>query len=280
MLSHTTRALLSRFSRGLTWTILALALTAPTLVSAESYVAIGKYEEGEMAARSLDRRSTDAMVQRYRAAIADAEFPTPDDISRNLQAIVPWEPGLIWQPATTRYPAGRVLLVTWTSYTGYDSLVGQETTASRDIWVSLEPTVQNFCRRIHASPDRVTLRMEQLMGLPPYGGKTRFVQFWVNPQDLFRPSADPTITDHEAELDFPVSAKFMAVNPSFITWYVNLESISYDPITGYPWTRLGYTYDWKPGTSKIGLAEFVIPAGTQVGVNAVILNNDYFYRPR
>ena len=45
------------------------------------------------------------------------------------------------------------------------------------------------------------MRLEKLLGLPPNSGKTKFVEIWVRPQDLFRPSPDPEITDCVAELD-------------------------------------------------------------------------------
>lgn len=36
---------------------------------------------------------------------------------------------------------------------------------------------------------------------------------------------------------------------------------------GYPWTRLGYTYDWGSRSSnKYGLSEFVIMPGSKVEV--------------
>ena len=28
--------------------------------------------------------------------------------------------------------------------------------------------------------------------------------------------------------------------------------------SGYPWTRLGYTYDWRPGSNKYGASEYVM----------------------
>ena len=30
----------------------------------------------------------------------------------------------------------------------------------------------------------------------------------------------------------------------------------------YPWTRLGYTYDWSGGDSEYGLTEFLVPGGS------------------
>jgi hypothetical protein len=48
-----------------------------------------------------------------------------------------------------------------------------------------------------------------------------------------------------------------------------------DPSKGYPWTRLGYTYDWGNPESEVGLSEFVVAAGSMVGIEAVSDNETY-----
>ncbi|MEZ4436423.1 MAG: hypothetical protein R3F65_28825 [bacterium] len=51
-------------------------------------------------------------------------------------------------------------------------------------------------------------------------------------------------------------------------WVEALTEESYGE--GYPWTRLGYTYDWDPAAgSVVGLSEFVIRPGSVVGVESV-----------
>jgi hypothetical protein len=44
---------------------------------------------------------------------------------------------------------------------------------------------------------------------------------------------------------------------------------------GYPWTRLGYTYDWHPDTPETGLSEYVIPQGSTVEVHANVETREY-----
>jgi hypothetical protein len=217
----------------------------------------------------------------FQAAVDDAEVAEAIEICRNLTAITPYEESLIWEGIPGE---SRVLVVTWTSWTGYDDQVGKsiavaelvksiETT--RDTWVTMAPQLQDFCMKRRLDDERMTLRVEQLLGLPPHNGKTRFVEFWIDPVDLFRPSADPAITDHEAELDFPQSSLFVAVSPGHITWYEDLVATSYGT-GGYPWTRLGYTYDWGSPVSEVGLSEFVIRTGATATVKSVTLNSDYW----
>lgn len=214
--------------------------------------------------------STDASLEsRYRAAVADAKVATVTEISRDLVAISHNTPELIWKSDQTS-----VLVLTWTGWDGYDKQVGQPVTLQREVWVTPAPYLQEFCKaqRSQLSDDALTLRLEQLMGLPPHNGKTRFVEMWVQVADLFRPSPDPAITDHEAELDFPM-ATGMTVSQSHIDWINNLKSSSYGE-KGYPWTRLGYTYDWGDDT-PVGLSEFVVREKAVITVKDVNAIGDY-----
>lgn len=201
----------------------------------------------------------------YAAAIRDAETADPDEINTQLTAIVPYNDDLIWEGDPG---ASRVLTVTWTNWDGYDALVGGDTVLSREVWVTAAPEVQTFCATHWILPDKLNLRLEQLLGLPPDSGKDRFVELWVDPNDLFRPSPDPEISDHEAGLTLPVSDAFVTVDPNHIAWFDALMASSYGD-DGYPWTRLGYTYDWGGCASEVGLSEFVIRSGATVGVRGV-----------
>lgn len=227
---------------------------------------------GSLALCSCSSQSTpDAaeLQETYRAAVKDAETAEPGEISTNLTAIVPYNDNLIWQAET-----GQVLVVTWTSWNGYDSLVGNSTVLQREVWVTVAPELQNFCRKCCRDNESLTLRLEQLQGLPPDNGKNRIVEMWVAPSDLFRPSADPEISDHEAEIDFPVPVDYIKVNQSHIDWYNALMNKSYGE-NGYPWTRLGYTYDWGNPQSEVGLSEFVIRQGATVGIYSVASTEAY-----
>lgn len=205
-----------------------------------------------------------SLEEQYRAAVADASVATRAEISRNLVAILPEARGLVWNADRSQ-----VLMLTWTGWSGYDSQIGKEMELQREVWVTPVPSLKDFCQNPDNTPadSSLTLRLEQLMGLPPGNGKNRFVEMWVTPGNLFRPSPDPAITDHEAELDFPVSAG-MVVSQQHKDWINSLKGKSYGA-NGYPWTRLGYTYDWGPGETRIGLSEFVVQAQSRVTIQDV-----------
>jgi len=199
----------------------------------------------------------------YSNAIEDAKVAQQNEIYKNLVAIVPSNDSLRWEKKT-----GDVLVVTWTSWNGYDDHIGKSVELSRPVWVTVVPEIQTFCRRQAVLAAHIPLRLEQLLGLPPGNGKTKFVEMWVSPKDLFRPSPDPEISDHEAELDFPESSRYVTVSQSHRKWINDLIQTSYGP-DGYPWTRLGYTYDWGNPDNEIGLSEFVIRSGATVTVKTV-----------
>ncbi len=253
---------------------LALSLLFGLAAAAQTpagYTAIGRFE-APSAQRVLGPRdaASQEILDKYQAAIADAARRDPARIDRNLIAITPDNKSLTWKGEGSDE---KVLTVVFTGYTGYDALVGGPTTLARDVWVAMPEEFQNFCATHDIPESSLTLRLEQLIGLNPDGGRTRLVEIWASPGDIFRPSPDPEISDHEASLDFPVSG-WLTVSPEHMKWIDDLKAISYLP-TGFPWTRLGYTYDWGNPNSNIGLSEFVIRQGATVEIQSVNRPEDY-----
>ena len=206
----------------------------------------------------------------YHSAVVDAEQADPSEISKNLVAIVPSNPKLVWKNKGDEQHA-MILVVTWTNYNGYDDKIGQSLPLSREVWVTTVPEVKSFCKELK---ENKSLRLEQLLGLPPNAGKTKFVEMWVRPADLFRPSADPEVTDSEAETEFRQPNRFVKVSDEYIKWYNDLKAQSYGA-NGYPWTRLGYTYDWGDNRRHVGLSEFVIMPGSTVEINSISPTMEY-----
>lgn len=213
----------------------------------------------EAAAPAAAASATLDLQGAYRAAVADAATPTPEEVVNTLTVISADNPALQWEGAA----GGRVRLLTWTGWDGYDGLVGQDTTLSREVWATVVPELETTCRAWGLDAGATTLRLEQLLGLPPQNGKTRLVALFARPEDLFRPCASGAITAPTCGLDFAPD-----VSPERRAWVENLRGSSYGE-GGYPWTQLGYTYDWSGDGDEVGLTELVIRAGASVGVAAV-----------
>ncbi|MCB1058370.1 MAG: hypothetical protein KDD11_22950 [Acidobacteria bacterium] len=205
------------------------------------------------------------LLNRYRGAIRDASSAEPFEIYRKLQAVVPYEPGLVWRG---RPGESEVLVLNWTGRHDFDGLVGQATEATEGRWVTLAPKVRDLCRKLvrrHRGP-ALDLRLKQLLGLPPDAVKDRLVEFWVWPQDLLRPCPDPEVTDHECGLVPPSPG--VVVDEGYRRWFEDTMKTSYTD-DGYPWTRLGYTYDWGNPRTEVGLSEFIIRTGAKVEVHSI-----------
>jgi hypothetical protein len=136
----------------------------------------------------------------YNQACADAAVVTTAKISKNLTAIIPENTNLVWENGAV---GSRVLVVSWVDQNAcniYKCPVGgcqpmdtckegKECQYSRDTYVTLAPELKNFFKDKISDP----MRIAQLLGLPPSDAtnKVCFLEMWVSPSGLFRPSPDP-----------------------------------------------------------------------------------------
>ncbi len=162
-----------------------------------------------------------------------------------------------------------VLVCTWHRYP--DTYVtGTDITISYgDVWVFTEDEIYEW-GQTNGLADDMVLRMEQLIGLPPENGKTHFTILEVSPDDLYRPSRDNEIDDTQAELEFPDD-----VDEEYKEWFEEYAASSYT-LGGYPWTGLGYTYDWADNGTDYGLSEFILKNGSEAHVVGTYTNEEFF----
>lgn len=228
------------------------------------------------------------LPQAYLDAVEDAKIAEPREIYRNLTPIVSYNSDLKWDKS-------RVLVVAWTSFPGYADNLGKVMLLPRDLWVTAAPDLQKFCKTYRStSKTSLEYRLNQLLGLPPDSATTTryIVELWVEPRSLFRHSRDPNISDREAEVEFPVPNAFESISTSYQDWFTqqfksrySSSSDSSTTVVHYPWTQLGYTYDWGSQSDwqsldakrspHVGLSEFVIREWSQVSVNSTQSAKDY-----
>lgn len=183
----------------------------------------------------------------YRRAIFDSAVMEPSEALPLVRVTADPVRVAIWTPEKYlgSYPVGQTIEITWGK-----------------VWVALEseerPRCAAFPRR------RLDRRLEQLLGLPPTATARRFVLLEVARPALHRPCFDPDPTVErcplEAADDLP---------PDFLDWLGSNALASYRVPDGFPWTRLGYTYDWHPGAGEYGVSEFVLLEGTEAKVLAI-----------
>jgi hypothetical protein len=213
---------------------------------------------------------TNELAVMYSNAMVNASNVVASKIKRDLAYITADNTNLIWRT----HPTTGIREVLVASYmSAYVAThfyhVGQYSTLTNEgaeAWVTLVPELKNFCRNYAGT--NIYLRLKQLLGLPATKSNDTIVEYYMDPQYLLRPSRDPEITDREAEVSFRTNTPYAdPVNTNYSAWFQNtMVSRNYGMTNGvwdaYPWTQLGYTYDWlKTGNNIMGLSEFTIPGG-------------------
>jgi hypothetical protein len=202
---------------------------------------------GATACATTGQRGTPVDLQSaYERATKDAALYEKD----HVRALRPISPG------TTS-----VRVVTWTTRPESYAVGTAVTTSWGETWVTLDPEVQESCRRFPAAAR--TSRLQQLLGLPPAREDRTFVVMEARVGDLFRPCPDPDPTAATCGPDFPAN-----VSPKHVDWFARQLLASLKTPGGYPWTRLGYTYNWNQGASPYGASEYVLQQGATVTVLA------------
>jgi len=152
----------------------------------------------------------------------------------------------------------RIRVVSWTKYP--DSYqIGQEMVVDwGELWVTLDNDVKSRCQQFEQQ-QRIS-DTQKLLGLPlDNEAKRSFVILELDSDVLFRPCANPSIKENHCSQQFPET-----VSKVHFEWYAKQTAQSYQPYPGFPWTRLGYTYNWKEGEDEVGVAEFVVKKGSKV----------------
>lgn len=211
----------------------------------------------------------------YDEAIHEAAVFAPGD---ELQ-LVPLAPGA----------DGTFTVTTWAGCRGAGApnrcgsyVPATSVTLKWDVWVSGGNEVRTRCSTWTGD---VVLQIQELLGMPPpqkpmppETTERQFVTFsGVPATSIFRPCTDPRIdTDHCSGTTLPAS---MAPNapPDYYKWFANQAMSAWQispkgqAAAGFPWTRLGYTYNWTPGApNHYGASEYVISGGSKaVTVNVV-----------
>ncbi|WP_051261784.1 hypothetical protein [Desulfovibrio inopinatus] len=214
----------------------------------------------------------------YRQAVEIASMPlTENRLDPNLWALNP----AFVDHALRFDDEGRVLMVTWTGGEYYDGKEGQEYIIPDfvEVWLAPVPQLKTFFSSTGRSVS--VRRLEQAYGLPPDSGYTKLVTMWVDPDDLVRPCPDPAVSDTICETNFPVGY-YVEVSQDYQEWFTQRRATIYDCDSGncYPWTGLGYTYDWGADAvpNHIGLSEYIKPEGhaATVVIDAVKPTMQYF----
>ena len=147
---------------------------------------------------------------------------------------------------------GQVLLLSWHSYP--ESYIPGEQFICKygEMWTFTDKEVLLWYDQNGQGVTDWELRFEQLLGLPVTDNKTHVSAFWVDPEEVIRPAYQTDITQQL----MPECLDGSALG-EYKEWFDKNAEYSY-VTSAYPWTRLGYTYDWLADENEYGLTEFII----------------------
>jgi len=178
---------------------------------------------------------------------------------------------------------GTVRVVTYTDDMNFIQPASVNFKVPEDVWVSAEGEGQTICKKWELTGDDLKMRLNQLIGLRPEDKESHFVTMEVNVENLFRPAVDPNITTfypcgNTIGLDcgelFPYNVPIDHRN-RITSWLNNTSGVG-PRADGYPWTGLGYTYDWNPeNPTNYGISEYIIKEGSEVTIVDVATDDDY-----
>lgn len=155
----------------------------------------------------------------------------------------------------------RLIMTMLTDFAGYDRYYS-DSRYRPEVWVAPVGETVEFFRAKAGQADDLELRYRQYMGMPAGHSDDRIVELLVHPDMLFRPAEDTRI--ESASLgpgrDTTQYEKASVAYPTFDQWWANqMHTYDGDSNPPYPWTRLGYTYDWGGSPDEVvGSTEFIV----------------------
>lgn len=213
-----------------------------------------------------------SLEQCYARAIVDASAVlTQDDIYDGLVPIVYGESDLLnWRivGTDTMVLVSSVQSPDWMGSAYSENQVFESSERLDDIiWVTIPEQMDEYLAKDLEIADSTSLniRLLQILGLKPDEDASMVYIFWVNKNDLLRPSYVNDVTTTHGAIEFAENTE-----PEWYEqWFKYNVKYSYDDPTeglNYPFSRLGYTYDWG-SESKYGPSEYIILPSSKLIMN-------------
>lgn len=230
----------------------------------------------------------DPDCEAYALALTKAKYPSQSKVIKTLHSIYPSSPNSIFDSE------GRVLLVNFGDIHNTSLVPGQKFKSRTRVWYSVFPDLQIACSQ-HDGPDKEK-RIKQILGLPPNFDSNSITEVFAPISSIFRPCPDPEIYDEQCVVEIPVLNKkqnnhsepwycphygeaihevgepYLKVQEAHLTWMCENWRKSYnnkETYKNFPWTALGYTYDWGTESGQ-GVSEYLVESNSDL-----IFHNSY-----
>ncbi|AFZ22974.1 hypothetical protein Cylst_0643 [Cylindrospermum stagnale PCC 7417] len=234
-------------------------LNKDSLAQSETNLKVSEYLEKNKP------ESYNYLKKQLEAGIEDAKKPSQDKVVNNLWSLSASNPKIKMRNNNGK---DEYLMVIWTQgkYIPKEWKRGAKINIERQSWLTAASEVKDFCQNCKGTgidiPGNImlSLRLQQYLGLVlnKNSEKTHFVEMWVKAEDLSRPCIDPEINDSSCKaLPVTVLDKYPVLQKIYTDSYAVGKQ-------NYPWTGLGYTYDWgNPNKPRQGASEFLINGTNQ-----------------
>jgi hypothetical protein len=212
----------------------------------------------------------------YQNAIENSIYPKQSKVSDNLISINDKNQELIRKDIKGEE---HILFLAWKDKQVVDDFYKPKlntalNTGIYPIWVTSSNELKDWFKKNQVKD--TVMRLKQLLGLPPTATNSHFVEFWVKQKNLFRPCPDKEIIDNRCNCNFLDNVDEdhkKWINENRVSRYYNM-----DLYNQYPWTQLGYTYDWSAkNVSHIGLSEFIIDQNAIVYIKKIYTTSQYLH---
>ncbi|WP_375496617.1 hypothetical protein [uncultured Nostoc sp.] len=179
----------------------------------------------------------------------------------------------------------KILMVSWIDLTDKYNKHWEEHLKKHELdkidhttWLTVPDQVKDFCNKCKginmdiSGKMMLSLRLQQYLGLllTLKDKKTHFVEILVKAKDIERPCTNSDIsTSSCTNFDFNSLDKTSFLYTQFNkTHYLNKEK----PKKLYPFTGLGYTYDWGNPKTHVGATEFIIKGNKEKPVEVEVVS--------
>lgn len=268
--------------------VAGLAVLSTVLVGAAAPVS---------AEQDTDRSISASTWRAYGDAIRDAAVSLPGEVVTDLLVPTPDDPRTQW----ATFNDEQYVLVQTVSFKPVTSVSsGESFAAASDVWIAIPGEMDEVCFEYGCAQmnvDELDMVFKQVIGLPPDADYSVLSRFWVRPTDLVRPctNVDPMTSSCPQLMTNTTRGSSdwsdFLFGQGMYSWRLprrgtpmpriscaqDYENVTNGNCYGFPWTRLGYTYDWTPGAKDDrGVTEFVVPEGTTVYLDSVGTQRDAF----
>ena len=151
-------------------------------------------------------------------------------------------------------------MTVFTDFVGYNRMSYNDTFRSSPLFVTYGTQLYDFIRTSNVPQSQLAARQSIARSARQRRERRvndRVVEVVAPTQSIIRPERDPSVTNPTSSVAFPAGTS-QTYQTFFYNTLVDSKYVLPPGNVPFPFTQLGYTYDWNNPANIHGLAEFVI----------------------